>query len=163
MYRNVLNLGCGDDLKPRMINADILRIRGMTIRCDARYLPFRDKSISFIYMYEMLEHVNDFMRVIDECYRVLRWGAWVTVSFPHIYALRVYLRWFFKHVMSSSPEHIHVFRTEEMRNAFHRFTLIEQWYDTTRWHTLPNIERWLLPSRLLHRSVFMTFRKELQA
>lgn len=126
---------------------------------DARTLPFDKESIDTIFMREALEHISDFMRVLNECYRVLFIGGTLLISVPNIYFYRVYLRWVFKNTMAVTREHIHAFREGELLNACSRFTHVSTWFNTSRWHTVLWYEK-ILPKRLRHRSLYMMFRKD---
>jgi len=75
---------CGVD-----INADHIelaqrkypRIRFQT--CDASGLPFSDESFDVVLMLEVLEHVQDEVRIISEIYRVLKDGGTLIMSVPN--------------------------------------------------------------------------------
>lgn len=52
------------------------------IRCDAHYLPFKPERFDGVVCSEVLEHVKDPEKVLDECSRVLRKGAPLIISVP---------------------------------------------------------------------------------
>jgi predicted SAM-dependent methyltransferase len=53
-----LNLGCGEDVRPGYVNADIRRIDGVAVVCDMKALPFRDGSLEEITARDVIEHVS---------------------------------------------------------------------------------------------------------
>src|SRR3990170_8870909 len=73
---HVLDLGCGISRYliyfPNRIGLDSSKRNGVDIVADAHHLPFVSSSFSTVLTTEMLEHVKDPQRVIDEIERVLR-------------------------------------------------------------------------------------------
>lgn len=49
------------------------------------YLPFSDKAFNAVFMCELLEHLEDPGRAIDEAYRVLNTGGRLFLSTPFLY------------------------------------------------------------------------------
>ena len=47
----------------------------MHIRCDFTNAPFSDNSIDFIYSLNVLEHIDEDVKTISECYRSLKTGG----------------------------------------------------------------------------------------
>ena len=47
----------------------------MHLRCDFTNAPFRDECIDFIYSLNVLEHIDDDVKTISECYRSLKPGG----------------------------------------------------------------------------------------
>lgn len=58
-------------------NSDI-----MHIRCDFTDAPFKDNSIDFIYSLNVLEHIEDDKKTVDECYRTLKPGGYCLFVVP---------------------------------------------------------------------------------
>ncbi len=52
------------------------------VRLDAGALPFRDSVFDVVVLAEVLEHVEDPLRVLEEAGRVVRNGGWLVVSVP---------------------------------------------------------------------------------
>ena len=95
----IVDLGCGDgseveliDNKSRYIGVDrnlerliILKRKYPechAIYCDASDLPFRDRSIDFIFSSNAFEHFWYLKEVVYECYRILKDDGSATVIFP---------------------------------------------------------------------------------
>jgi len=67
-----LNLGAGNvRLHPRLINIDLTRTPVIDIVTDGNILPFRSGVLRVVIAQEVLEHIGDFHKTIDEVYRVL--------------------------------------------------------------------------------------------
>jgi len=71
-----LNVGCGSDSWGD-VRVDVSRhywtAKGRSsanLLADARFLPFREKSFSELRTYEVLEHIIDWKKALDECCRV---------------------------------------------------------------------------------------------
>jgi SAM-dependent methyltransferase len=94
----VIDLGCGTGLmlkrlasRARMIGLDYSplalsycrrRTIGDLARFDAVDLPVRDESVDAVLALDMLEHIEDDQRVIDEMARVLRPGGVAVLAVP---------------------------------------------------------------------------------
>jgi len=83
-----LNLGCGKDIIPSYINADIMRLKGVNVICDLRYaLPFAAGAFDEVRCFDVLEHIPDLILAMNEIARILKvdgtllvrgpvWGSW---------------------------------------------------------------------------------------
>ncbi len=54
---------------------------------DARYLPVADESLDVVLLFEVLEHVEAPEKVLNEIWRVLRFGGEFYMSVPFIYPI----------------------------------------------------------------------------
>lgn len=80
-----LNIGCGPYKREDYINIDINPRQSPDILRDiTRGLPFDDSSVDHIVASHFLEHleVENFMWVLEECYRVLKPEAAISVVVP---------------------------------------------------------------------------------
>lgn len=66
---------------------------------DAQHLPFRSNSIGEIYVAHVIEHLEDPLQFLRECYRVLKRRGMVTIVTPNFLSVNAYL----------DPDHKHVF------------------------------------------------------
>lgn len=99
------------------------------IVCDAHHLPFKENCISQLVASEMLEHVNEPERVLQEFYRVLGSKAKLILSTPYQEIIRTYLCVHCNQV-STANAHLHSFDERSlarlsqnagfMRNSFKR-------------------------------------------
>jgi SAM-dependent methyltransferase len=70
----VLDLGCGDTRQyPDNLGVDVRRTPAVAVQADVSgALPFGDRSADRIFAVHVLEHLVDFLALVDECHRVLR-------------------------------------------------------------------------------------------
>lgn len=99
-----LNFGCGEKIKPQQegwINVDIVETEGIDVIYDLNVFPypFDDNSVDFILMDNVLEHLDNPMEVMNECYRILKKGGRVKINLPHFKYRAAY----------SDPTHKHYF------------------------------------------------------
>jgi SAM-dependent methyltransferase len=80
-----LNIGCGRVHRQGAVNLDISPDVGAAVVHDLNCLPwpFEEGQFEQIYAYDVLEHVNDVPRVLEEIHRVSRPGATLHVTVPH--------------------------------------------------------------------------------
>jgi len=80
-----LNLGCWRYKKKGYINIDINKDFSPDIVHDLNIFPypFDDNSVDEIYMYHILEHLENPMEVIRECRRILKFGCKLIIIVPH--------------------------------------------------------------------------------
>ena len=69
-----LDLGCGTTKQyPGSVGVDRRRTGAVAVLADvSRPLPFRDASADAIFAVHVIEHLPDYLPLIDECHRVLR-------------------------------------------------------------------------------------------
>jgi ubiquinone/menaquinone biosynthesis C-methylase UbiE len=82
----VLELGCGPKKKHAdAIGIDALDYAGVDIVGDALEIirAFPDESVSAVYTYHFLEHVDDVPLLLEELARVLRVGGALSIVVPH--------------------------------------------------------------------------------
>lgn len=118
----VLDVGCGScqlkNIIPssmEYIGADIslsnLRLSKGThrVRCDAQNLPFEDHCFSTIFAYEVLEHLPQPMKLMDEAKRTMKPDAIFVLSTPNNKSI-------WSKVFLNSKEHIQHFTPETLDN-----------------------------------------------
>lgn len=79
-----LDVGCGP-VKRAEVTVDLSRGVRPTVVADARFLPFRDKTFYKVYAFNVLEHIKEYNRAIEELQRVCR--SFVLIRFDKIYNL----------------------------------------------------------------------------
>ena len=110
------------------IKANSMR-SSLFVVCDAHHLPFRESCISQLVASEMLEHVNEPERVLQEFFRVLSSNAKLIISTPYQEIIRTYLCVHCNKV-STANAHLHSFDEHSLerlsrnagftRNSFRR-------------------------------------------
>jgi SAM-dependent methyltransferase len=79
-----LNIGCGNDIRPGYINCDKVEIPGVDQIVDLDgILPFEGESIDEILLIDVLEHVNDIIKTMEELHRILKKGGRVSIRVPY--------------------------------------------------------------------------------
>ena len=80
-------------------------------------LPFKDNSFDNIICSEVLEHIEDFEKVIKEIYRISKPGAKIGISVPRWLPEKIC--WALSKDYHNEPGgHIRIFRFKNLRNAF---------------------------------------------
>ena len=72
--RNILDVGCGDAKVQGAIGLDIVPLDGVDVVHDLNSYPwpFEDESFDEIYMLNIIEHLPNTIRVMEEIYRLLK-------------------------------------------------------------------------------------------
>lgn len=80
-----LNLGCGSRPLVGAVNLDISRDVGADVVHDLNCLPwpFDDDTFEDVRAYDVLEHLHDVPRTLEEIHRVSRHGATAELTVPH--------------------------------------------------------------------------------
>jgi len=81
---DILDIGCGHRKLPGAWAIDALDLPGIDQVHDLDVFPWPvpDAHFRWVRAMEVLEHVDDFMGCMDECYRVLRPGGRLTIKMP---------------------------------------------------------------------------------
>lgn len=84
-----LNLGCGKDIGEGYLNVDKFNFNGVDLVWDINTLPFPIKDDSFreILLYNILEHVEDVVKTMEEIYLISKKGAIIKIEVPHFSGL----------------------------------------------------------------------------
>lgn len=89
----ILDIGCGYQPYRRLfrtnryVGLDISLERHPMVVGDARFLPFKDNTFDGIICSEVIEHVFEKEKVLEEIRRVLRAGGWVILTAPMSWGL----------------------------------------------------------------------------
>lgn len=111
-----LNLGCGKNKSViEAVTVDINPQTGADIIHDLNKFPWplSDNEFDAIYCMDILEHLDDLVRVMEEIYRIARPCARVTITVPHFSCANAY----------TDPTHKHFFGLF----SFDYFTGQNQW------------------------------------
>ncbi len=80
------NLGAGARrIAPEVYNVDITKYQSVDIVADISDLPLKDASVGRIICDQVLEHVENPDKVVQEIFRVLKPGEYAYVSLPFMY------------------------------------------------------------------------------
>jgi SAM-dependent methyltransferase len=82
---DILNLGCGRKPMEGAINLDISADVGADVVHDLTQLPWPLPSDAFreVYAFDVIEHLDDVVRVMEELHRICKPGARVHITVPH--------------------------------------------------------------------------------
>lgn len=94
----IVNLGSGPRMiAPHIINVDSSPYKGVSVVADITELPFDEESVSRIICDNVLEHVKDTPKAVQEIFRVLEPGGVAYISTPFLYPFHSspddYVRW----------------------------------------------------------------------
>jgi SAM-dependent methyltransferase len=97
------------------------------VLCDTNWLPLRDGIFDWIVCTELLEHINDPVRVVDECHRVAKKNGAVVFTVPNG-----------KGVFGDIPYHVHTYRLLEFVNMIRMFFQIREIFTWGLWLPILN-------------------------
>ncbi|WP_216126674.1 methyltransferase domain-containing protein [Polynucleobacter sp. es-GGE-1] len=82
---NKINLGAGYDLIEGYINHDIAPLDGIEVIHDLNQMPWpwQSNSVSDLVAKDVIEHLDDFMAVMEEAYRILCKGGIMYLKVPY--------------------------------------------------------------------------------
>ena len=108
-----LNMGCGKDIRPGYVNVDVVALSGVDVVHDLNSFPYPFSSDSFdeIRCINVLEHLNDTVRVMEELHRICRNRGVVNIRVPY----------WNSHITHADPTH---------RRGFHKMQF--EYFDPTR-------------------------------
>ena len=96
-----VDFGCGASKKNGFIGVDILKLDGVDIvhNLTSFPYPFEDNSVDEIWMDNVLEHLPNPMRVVEELWRISRNGTKIIIAVPY----------FRSHYAFIDPTHVNFF------------------------------------------------------
>ena len=115
----VLDLGCGDTRQyPGNLGVDRRRTPSISVQADlAVGLPFRDGCADRIFVVHVLEHLVDFLPLVDECHRLLRPDGVLHVLSP----------WWGHANAVADPTHVRLLDTQTIRGICSRPDQPRRW------------------------------------
>jgi SAM-dependent methyltransferase len=164
--RTRLNLGSGRRYDPAAVNLDVTPVTGPDVVHDLNRFPwpFPDDRFDEVVMRDVLEHLDDTIRVLEEIHRVCRPGAAVEIIVPHFssngaFTDPTHKRFFalatFDYVTAGHPNNFYTaarFRREQARIVF-RPTLTNKlvWRLANRFPVAyENAWAWVFPAWFVH-------------
>lgn len=121
-----LNMGSGRRSLEGYVNADIAVVPGVQVRCDfSRFpWPFKDNVFDEVVAIDVVEHIPNTVRVMEELHRVTRPAARLTIKVPHYKHSNAYKDP--THVRFFMEETFDYFGTHELSYYTHaRFKVVE--------------------------------------
>jgi SAM-dependent methyltransferase len=116
----VLDVGCGDNCQyPGNIGVDLRPAAGVDVRADLTHgLPFADASVDVVFAVHVLEHLVDFLPLVDECHRILRPDGVLHVLSPW---------WRFVNAVAD-PTHVRLLDVQTIKGICRRPGSERRWY-----------------------------------
>jgi SAM-dependent methyltransferase len=116
----VMDLGCGAAKQyPGNLGLDLRRADGVDAQADlSGALPLADNSVDVIFTVHILEHLIDFLSLVDECHRVLRPGGTLHIMSPwwgHVNAV-------------ADPTHVRLLDVQTIKGICSRPPGTPRWY-----------------------------------
>jgi len=100
-----LNLGCGDHIEEGYINIDIAAECDLQLDLEKGKLPFDNESVDTIYASQIMEHITNFIPLMNECHRVLVPKGKLNIQVPCYPSPQAF----------SDPTHVRFFTTESFK------------------------------------------------
>jgi SAM-dependent methyltransferase len=103
----VLDVGCGSNKWPGAVGLDISADTDADVVHDLNEFPypFDDDAFDQVLLQDVIEHVREPIRVMDELHRICRPGGRIQLRTPHFSSMLAY----------SDPTHTHYFSAEAIR------------------------------------------------
>jgi predicted SAM-dependent methyltransferase len=111
---SVLNLGCGRKTRPDAVNVDLVEGPGVDVALDLDRLPwpFPDNRFAEILAFDVLEHLDRLVPIMEEIHRIAAPGAIVRITVPHFSSSnaftdithRHYFSWFSTHYFTGENQ-----------------------------------------------------------
>ncbi len=142
-----LNAGCGYHYSkdPLWTNIDFVSTgQGVRAHNLLQGIPFHDSSFDLVYHSHVLEHFskNDAVKLLGECYRVLRPGGVLRIAVPDLERIaRSYIHWLEKGL--SDPQN-------EITRANHTWLLLEMYDQTVRNTSGGEMAKYLYQDRIIN-------------
>jgi SAM-dependent methyltransferase len=129
-----LDIGCGPKKHEGCTGIDHFAYEGVDVVCNLNDLPwpFEDDTFDEIYAHSVIEHLDNFIKVMEEIHRVSKPGAVVHIIVPYYRFVNAYspahktffTEYTFRFLTEELPSEIH-----DMTNA--RFKLLKDRYIVT--------------------------------
>ena len=80
-----LNLGCGKDIRKGYVNLDWAKLPGVDVVHNIEKFPwpFDDNTFDEVVANQVLEHVADLIKTMEELYRISRPGGQIKITVPY--------------------------------------------------------------------------------
>jgi SAM-dependent methyltransferase len=80
-----LNVGCGKDIREDFVNLDVVELPGVDVVHDLKSFPwpFEESQFDEIHMINVLEHLPETIKTIEELHRISKPGATLIIRVPY--------------------------------------------------------------------------------
>lgn len=144
-----LNLGCGKRPIAGAFGIDRVALPGVAAvaEFDGIALPFATSSVELVYIYHVLEHIQQLERTMEELHRICRDGARIVIEVPYFTCVGAF----------GDPTHVRFFTYETFR-FWSNDTDQANWFTNVRFKIVRRrlvfgkVHRWLGIAYLANRS-----------
>ena len=144
----VIDLGCGNKKTPGAIGVDMnVRSAADVIHdLDAFPYPFESDTADRVICQDVLEHVSDFVSVMEEIWRIGKPGCYIEVTAPFMSSINYFSDPTHKRAFTSRSFDYFVPGTEVHRHSYSQavFEVLSCEYDPADRTSRPFWHRWLL-------------------
>ncbi len=72
--KKILNIGCGNSIIPGAVNLDWIKLPGVDVvhNLEKTPWPFKKDEFDEVRAYSVLEHVDNFVKIMEEIHRILK-------------------------------------------------------------------------------------------
>ena len=142
-----LNIGCGTAIKKGYVNLDKENIKGVDVVHDLdKYpWPFPNNHFEEVYSQDVIEHVKDLFKAMDEIHRICKKDAIVRLIVPYWHSSSAFY-----------PNHNYFFNVDSMKV----FTEANRTYDKhygfkmEKIRLMPSKIGWIIPPLPVPKSIF---------
>lgn len=102
--RHILHLGAGEKYDPLAINVDLVAATKPDVvhNLDNTPWPFPDNRFDEIRAFDVIEHLHDIVRTVEEMHRVCRPNAVIKITVPHFSCANAYIDPTHRHFFSAA-------------------------------------------------------------
>lgn len=103
MKKRTLHLGCGSSKIKGAKGIDILNLPGVDVVHDLNKFPYPFKANQFdnIFAEHILEHLDNLQKVVEEIYRITKYGGLIKIIGPHYTSVDAFTDPTHKHFLTS--------------------------------------------------------------
>lgn len=119
---NVLDVGCNKMLLKQFVKEEYtsVDIEGHPqILADAMHLPFKSNTFDTVVMAEVIEHLDNPIKAVEECARVSKKNVIITT--PNPFRMDYLMEWIFRKNDITSQFHLFRFGENEMKNLLRKY------------------------------------------
>ena len=126
----VLHLGSGSRPLPGSVTVDILALPGVDVVHDLDIYPwpYADASFDVVYAHNVVEHITDSVRAMEEIWRVLKPGGRVVITVPYFRSVDAFSDLTHKHFFTSQSMNTFIANDAKYQYTQKVFKRIGFWY-----------------------------------
>lgn len=117
------------------------------IQSDGTCLPFPEQSFDHVICSEVLEHIHDYRKILDEISRVLKPGGTLTVSVPRAWPEKI-CWWLSRDYYNVEGGHVRIFNAGELRRSIQG---LQYQYRSRHWAHALHVPYWWLKCAFWHK------------